>query len=134
MNNLFIFLAVLFFIFRGLAKLLEGTAKGQPREEESSSAEKVEDYFETLGPPPVQYREPVLPRPPTIQRPEQIREKAMKKEEPSIQKVPLQEEYYSILPRPLSSRTVREGILLSVILGPPRAKQPLTTRWPRQHW
>ncbi len=120
MENLFTFLIILIFIFRGLSKLMKNTAK---EEQEEARPEEWKQYFEAIGIPPVKEEKEVPQMPPPLSR---------EAEKIAVEPTPLKTEIKkrefgsefpaSIIPS-LSLDKVREGIILSEILGPPKAKK-----------
>lgn len=119
-------------------------ARGKKGGEVPPSEEEVEEYFRTIGLPPQELptryeptrpevplppkREPIRPQPAEAKRPiPKVKAPEIKKEikkEPLLPKeVPVQK--IPPLAKTLTKEQLQEGIILSTILGPPRAHRNL---------
>lgn len=119
MGNPLILLIILIFIFRGLSKLAE-RARKEEEEKKEPHPQEWKRYFEKIGIPPAEEKEEIL-----------LPVLSVKAKKTKIKPVPSKREIKkegAILKSPplkiptLSLDKVREGIILSEILGPPRAK------------
>lgn len=117
MGNPLTLLIILIFIFRGLLKLKERARREE--EKEKPHPQEWKRYFEGIGIPPVE-KEKEVPSALLSREVKKVKVKPaplkreIKKEEPILEPPP------SIIPT-LSLDKVREGIILSEILGAPRA-------------
>lgn len=133
MENLFIFLIVIIFILQWVAKLIQ-RARPQPEPEpEETLPSEIEEYFKSIGLP----REEAKPSPPeltpereVVKPPKEAEKKKVitpaeeikKEEEPAtLRALPLKKFPLSLS---FSAETITQGIILSTILGPPKARRP----------
>lgn len=104
------------------------TKAAKKQRELPSSEEEIGDIFETLGfpKPPVQPKrvEPEIIKPEVLE--EIIPSEKIEKPPTVLAEEPKKE-------MTLSRETLEEGIILSVILGPPRAKEIFMPRWWNWH-
>lgn len=123
MENLLTLLIILIFIFRGLSKLMENVHREE--EKEKPSPEEWKQYFERIGIPPLEKEKEALPPPPTPAEAKKVEVRhvplktKIKKEKAPSQLPPLKIPSLSLD----SLDKLKEGIVLSEILGPPRAKK-----------
>lgn len=122
MENLLFFLIVLIFILRGIAKLIQRAKPQAMPSPEEALPQEVKEYFESIGPPPEEEvkkitlravsEEKKIIKPPT----------KIKKEEPEFPRAPIKERP-PFFPLIISAESIKQGIILLTILGPPKAKQ-----------
>lgn len=110
-----LFFIILILLIQGLSKILEKeTNKKEPKEE-------IEKYFETLGFPTIRI-------PPKKEKPPKLEEKKMEAQPPIIKEErPVLKEKISEIKEEISPLfppgKLEEGIILSEILGPPKASR-----------
>lgn len=116
MEALLLFLIILLFILQGIAKLIQRASPQRRPEPQESFPPEVKEYFEE--------RETIdLPRMVKKKKVKETVEESKKEKEPVLSRAPMLEKTPPFL---ISSRqTIKQGIILSTILGPPKAKQPL---------
>ncbi len=123
MENLLFFLIVLIFILRGIAKLIQrAKPQAMPLPEEALPQE-IKEYFESIGPPPEEEAKKITLR--AIPEEKKIRKPAptkIKEEEPELPRAPIKEKS-PFFPLIISAESIKQGIILLTILGPPKAKQ-----------
>ena len=121
------FLILILLIQRWLKSLQE--QQEQQKEQEEPTEKEVKDYFQFLGFPPAEE----LPPKPELEKPKQpaiVKKKVKRIKEEVIEAKPAEiklapektEEAEELLPA-LSTDKLQEGIILSEILGPPKAYQ-----------
>ena len=133
---LFWVIVIVIWIISALAKKQAGTSQeGEQPPMEGEGYRKPEEALERflrrlsgeeeikVVPPSVKK---ATPPPPRIEE-ERVAPPQVKAEEPAYKMKPPEkrEEVSSPLPSTLDISTIRQGIILSEILGPPRAKRPL---------
>lgn len=111
MENLLFFLIVLIFILRGIAKLIQRAKPQAGPSPEETLPQEVRKYFESIGLPS---EEEVK-----TEAPEAV---LKEKKEPELHRAPT-EEKSPFFPLTISAESIKKGIILLTILGPPKAKQ-----------
>lgn len=134
MENLFIFLIVLIFILQWIAKLIQ-RAKPQPEPgPEEILPPEVEEYFKSIGlpggetelGPPKAIAEKKAVGPPELVKKKEVEkpvEEVKREKEPAIRRAPVLEQIPPFLI--FSKETIKQGIIFSTILGPPKARRSL---------
>ena len=121
MENLLFFLIVLIFILRGIAKLIQRAKPQAGPSPEEALPREVKEYFESIGLPPEEPKITTLKAVPEekkiIKPPMEIKEK-----EPELHRAPIKEKS-PFSPLTISAESIKQGIILLTILGPPKAKQ-----------
>jgi len=122
MENLLFFLIVLIFILRGIAKLIQRAKPQAMPSPEEALPQEVKEYFESIGPPPEEEAKKITLR--AIPEEKKIIKPPMeiKKEEPEFPRAPIKEKS-PFFPLIISAESIKQGIILLTILGPPKAKQ-----------
>ena len=122
MENLLFFLIVLIFILRGIAKLIQRAKPQAIPSPEEALPQEIKEYFESIGPPSEEEVKKITLR--TVPEEKKIIKPLMeiKKEEPELPRAPIKEKS-PFFPLIISAESIKQGIILLTILGPPKAKQ-----------
>jgi len=115
----FLFFIIFILLIQGLSKILEKETKKRNSEEKPVTEEELEKYFETLGFPTLRIPKPKREKPPEKKKEEKVEVPVIKEEKPLL-KPEISKIEKKILPEFLLER-LEEGIILSEILGPPKA-------------
>ena len=144
LDQLIPLIIIIIFIVRTMSKLLKGAREEEEGKENvevyRAREEKVEKYFKSLFSGEEPKKEAPVPAPPLVETKELKPSPIRKKEGPLLPRrerispevspkrptIPFEEELHHLTSLLASTEEVKRGIILSTVLGPPKAK-----RWMR---